>query len=306
MDCRKAILFSTNTIIVWHSEHSVCMWMLSERSAACNPFPYSSLGPRPLPSLTPQLLDHDDNHTSVCLLPPQSKRRAINPVRSDAMLADAVYLFLPSTGKCYYSILYADASSRCHCATWWHSGTLVCQLHLLITLNMWQCVQPLSVHWLAMIAAQQANKKSCGSTRMDWLSFLFSFSLSRPQIHATFCWGSMTAVSMRALCLFPPVVVPSRAVSGPVPSDMLDGRDNLHLSSWVSGLYYFRRSAAFTSAARPGKPIFCSCVQACVICNMMAALRFWPLPCKHNVLMLASDSRAHDEALDFNSTRLWT
>lgn len=132
-------------------------------------------------------------------------------------------------------------------------------------------------------AAQQANK-GCGSTLMDCVS------LSLSQIHTAFCWARCAMVKHHYCRLNEsPVCVsscggPSRVLSGPAPSDTLDGRDNLHLSSWLSGLYCFRRSVAFTSSssARPGKPIF---VSAFVICNRVAS-RFWSPRGKHHVLIL--------------------
>lgn len=71
---------------------------------------------------------------------------------------------------------------------------------------------------------------------------------------------------------FPPCGGPSRAFSGPAPLDTLDERDNLHLSSWLSGLYCFRRSAAFTSSsfALPGKPIFDSAFRS--VCFVLGGL----------------------------------
>lgn len=72
---------------------------------------------------------------------------------------------------------------------------------------------------------------------------------------------------------------PSRALFfGPAPLNTLDARDNLHLSSWLSGLYCFRRSAACRSiylcSAR--KTNICFCVQAGVICNRAVSC-FWYL-----------------------------
>lgn len=119
-------------------------------------------------------------------------------------------------------------------------------------------------------AAQQANK-SCGSTLMDCLSL--------SQIHTTFCWGRCVMVKHHYCRLnespvwVSPCGGPSRTLSGPAPSDTLDGWDNLHLSSWLSGLYCFRRSAS-SSSARARKTNICFRVQAGVICNR-AALRFW-------------------------------
>lgn len=107
-------------------------------------------------------------------------------------------------------------------------------------------------------AAQQADK-SWGSTLMDCVSLSLKST-------ATFCWGRCEMVKHH-YCRFnespvwdSPCGGPSRALSGPAPSDTLDGSDNLHLSSWLSGLYCFRRSAAFTSSssAPPRKPIFAS------------------------------------------------
>ena len=91
----------------------------------------------------------------------------------------AIYL-LPLTGD-FISILYADASSRCHHTTWTQSGTLMYKLHLSIILNTWQLYTAAECNTLISYdAAQQANK-SRGSTLMD--------CASPSQIHTTFCWG---------------------------------------------------------------------------------------------------------------------
>lgn len=112
-----------------------------------------------------------------------------------------------------------------------------------------------SVMLMSYDSAQQANE-SCGSnTNGLCLSFKFTRRFAEAGV---WCWNTITAILMRALCVFPPCGGPSRVLSELVPSDTLDRRDNLHLSSWLSGLYCFRRSVAFTSSssAQPGKPIF--------------------------------------------------
>lgn len=122
------------------------------------------------------------------------------------------------------------------------------ELHLQHAVRWSRWVFPL----ISCDAAQQTNR-SCESPIMNSLAL----------IPGTFCWGRCATVK-RHYCRLneSPVCVspcfgPSRALSGATPLDTLDGTDNLHLSSWLSGLYCFRRSAATSSSsAWPRKPIF--------------------------------------------------
>lgn len=105
--------------------------------------------------------------------------------------------------------------------------------------------------------------------------------VSLSQIHTIFCWDKCVMVKYyychpnEGPMWVSPCGGPSRAFFGPAPLDTLDGRDNLHLSSWLSGLYCFRRSAACTSssvASQENQYL----LQASVICNRVA-LRLWYL-----------------------------